>query len=68
MAKVKLLFYGTEETNTENITLECFYNSANEVSIMTNDNDTSNQLIISFDKETAIRFSRELRKQIALMD
>ena len=68
MAKVKLLFYGTEKTNTENITLECFHNSVNELSMVINDNDFSNQLVISFDKETAVRFSRELRKQIALID
>ena len=51
--------------------IDCFiaeYNSVNELSIVINDNDFSNQLVISFDKETAVRFSRELRKQIALID
>jgi len=68
MANVKLLFYGTEKTDSANMNLQCFNNIANELSICINDNDTSNELIISFDKETSIRFSRELRKQIALMD
>jgi hypothetical protein len=67
MANVKLLFYGTEKTSTQDTTIECFYNSGNEVTICIEDHDTRTVESISLDRETAIKLSKELRKQIALI-
>lgn len=68
MANVKLVFYGTEKSETENVTIECFYNAGCEISIVISDGDYFPKRFIVLDKPTAIKFSRELRKQIALID
>lgn len=68
MANVKLLFYGTEISGTEEIGLECFHNQHNEVTIKLDVDQHFGLRLISMDKETAVKFSRELRKQIALID
>ena len=65
MANVKLLFYGTERT--EDATLECYHDVHNEISIIIEDSETRTFEIITLDRETAIKFSKELRKQIALI-
>lgn len=67
MANVKLLFFGSEKSETEQNSIECFYNRNNEISFFTYD---KNQIVsvIAMDRETAIKFSKELRKQIALID
>lgn len=67
MANVKLLFCGSEHTGTKQSTVECYYNTGNEVSIIIEDTDTKTFEVISLDRETAIKFSKELRKQIALI-
>lgn len=68
MANVKLLFYGTEKSETENVTIECFYNAGCELSVVISEGNYSPKHFIVLDKSTAIRFSKELRKQIALLD
>ena len=65
MANVKLLFYGTEKTQTQDVSIQCFYNVKNEISVVITDKESTE--IISMDKPTAIKFSRELRKHIALI-
>jgi hypothetical protein len=65
MANVKLLFYGTEKTETQNTCIQCFCNASNEISVIITDKE--GREIISMDKPTAIKFSRELRKHIALI-
>jgi hypothetical protein len=67
MANVKLLFYGTEVSRTDEHSIECYANVSNELSIVLTEEDSSPTLI-SLDKNTAIRFVKELRKQIALID
>lgn len=67
MANVKLLFSGSEVTKTENTTMECYYNSSNEISIIIEDTESRSFEAISLDRDTAIKFSKELRKQIALI-
>ncbi len=68
---VQLKFYGTEETNTSDNSLDVFVNSQLEITVRIKDESVDhdyNQQLISLDKQTAIRLSRELRKQIALLD
>lgn len=66
---VKLKFYGTEKTNTENHSLIIYASASNEIFItIDNDNDPERFQYISLDRETAIKLSKEIRKQIALLD
>lgn len=68
---VQLKFYGTEKTNTENHSLEVFVNSQLEITVRIKDESVDHGYhiqLVSFDKQTAIRLSRELRKQISLLD
>lgn len=73
MANVKLLFYGTEESVFENSSIECFANVNGHISIIIEDHDNDdddciNAKAVVIDKETAIRFAKELRKQISILD
>lgn len=67
---VQLKFYGTEATNTNEHYLDVFVNSQLEITVRIKDESVEhdfNQQLVSLDKQTAIRLSRELRKQIALL-
>jgi hypothetical protein len=68
MANVKLLFYGTEQSGTQEISIECFRNSYNEITIKIDEGRNFPLSFISLDKQTSIKLSKELRKQIALID
>jgi hypothetical protein len=68
---VQLKFYGTEETKTSDNSLDVFVNSHLEITVRIKDESVDhdyNQQLVSLDKQTAIRLSREIRKQIALLD
>jgi len=71
MANVKLVFGGAEEHLFNGITIELFKNTNEGLYISIIDtkyyDKRINQQCIVLDKETAIRLSKELRKQIALM-
>lgn len=67
---VKLRFYGTEKLKSSKRFLEC-YEQGGEIIIYLEDEDSEhdyNQQWVGLDKQTAIRLSRELRKQIALIE
>jgi hypothetical protein len=66
MANVKLIFYGSKKSETEQHTIEVFCNTRGELFLQINSGDISS--FLCFDKPTAIKFSKELRKQIALME
>lgn len=59
---VKLIFYGSEKSETDEEQLRCYCNINNEIYL------SINEQFICLDKDTAIRFSKELRKQIALIE
>jgi len=65
MDDVKLLFLGTKETDTNQVSLELFATNRNTVMI-TMESDGIQLMEVS--KQTAIRLSKELKKQIALLD
>lgn len=68
---IQLKFYGTENTETQDNSLEVFVNSQSEITILIKDESVShdfNKQLVSLDKATAVKLSRELRKQIALID
>jgi hypothetical protein len=68
MANVKLLFCGSEKSETDSISVECFYNGHKEITIRIDEGENSKIALVSLDKETAIKFCKELRKSIALID
>ena len=68
---VKLSFQGTEISSTDLRELECYAGGNNEIVVLITNTDCEhdyNQQFVALDKHTAIRLSRELRKQIALLD
>lgn len=63
---VKLVFYGTSDSGTQENELELFVNAKNEIFISIADPGYPGTHIC-LDRETAIKLSKELRKQIALI-
>ena len=66
MANLKLLFYDTESENE----IQLYANTENEIFIVINKELTNvydiNTAYISLDIDTAIKLSKELRRQIAI--
>ena len=61
-----ILFSGTEESKTRSHVLECFATNDEDIRI---DIDMDGVFaFINLDKQTAIRLSKELRRQIALLE
>lgn len=65
MANIKLLFQGTERSETNQDELEVYANNFNELTLILNGSHLS---MISLDKETAIKFAKEVRKQISYLE
>jgi hypothetical protein len=63
---VQLVFYGSEKSNSDTTELRCFCNTRNEIFIGIKE-EASPEIWIALEKKTAIKFSKELRKQIALI-
>ena len=63
---VELIFYGSEKSEKKETQFRCFLNTGNEIFIGIQE-DASPEIWITLDKQTAIKFSKELRKQIALL-
>ena len=63
---VQLVFYGTEQSYSGDTELRCFCNTKNEIFIGIKEKD-SPEIWIALEKNTAIKYSKELRKQIALI-
>lgn len=66
MANFKISFLGTERSNTDEHELQCYHSIFNEIFI---DIDMMNgySAYICLDKQTAIKFHKELKKQISYM-
>ena len=67
MGNVKLIFGGTEISNTEDHSLQVYANYRNEL-FFSIEMDGFPESFICLDKSTAIKLSKELRKQIALLE
>jgi hypothetical protein len=63
---VKLQFYSTNRDVLDSF-LECYLNVKGEVVIMITDNDSESSRLVSLDKETAIKLTKELKKNISFM-
>lgn len=64
---VTLTFYGSKKSETNTTELSVFCNQEMEIFIKIDDKEFSASFIC-LDKETAIKLSKELRKQIALIE
>lgn len=70
MANVKLTFFGSEESESTERTIEAYCNQNGELFIQIVDlnGDQFSKQFTVLDKSTAIKFSRELRKQISYLN
>lgn len=70
MADVDIIFRGALGTSTEKAQLEVFANTMNNITISLKDENAFNDcpVIIQLSKSTAIRFHRELKKQISFLE
>lgn len=68
MAKMKLVFYGSEISGTDETELEVFANNKNELFIQIKGEDNYYPYFIALDRDTAIKFSKEIRKQISYLE
>jgi len=67
MGNVRLIFGGAENSGTNDHSLELYVNYRNELFISI-DMESMPEAFICLDKSTAIKLSKELRKQIALLE
>lgn len=65
MGNYKLVFGGTEASKTLDHELTCFCNANNELFIEILED---NQSYICLDRATAIKFHREIKKQISFLE
>ena len=64
---VQLIFYGSKKSETTEHELRCFCNTHHEIYVGL-EMHQGMEHFICLDKETAIKFSKELREQIALIE
>jgi hypothetical protein len=66
---VKLVFTGTQNSDSTDHKLEVFVNAAKEIYIgISDENQFTGGSYICLDKSTAIKFHRELKKQISFIN
>jgi hypothetical protein len=71
MADIDIIFKGALNSGTEETQLQVFHNMANRITISINDEHIDNYgypVVIQLSKETAIKFHRELKKQISFIE
>jgi hypothetical protein len=64
---VELIFYGSEKSQMPETQLRCFCNQRDEIFIGIME-EAAPEIWIALNKQTAIKFSKELRKQIARIE
>jgi hypothetical protein len=64
---VRLIFHGTHRSETNQNEISVFANVHDEIYLQVKQNDYQT-IHICLDRETAIKLSKELRKQIALIE
>lgn len=71
MADIDIIFKGSLDSGTEENQLQVFCNVSNNITISILDENNNNYgypTIISLSKSTAIKFHRELKKQISFLE
>jgi len=67
MSNVKLIFCGSEKSETQEHQLQCYQNTNNEIYITIDVINSCYSSFICLDKSTAIKLHRELKKQISFI-
>ena len=67
MANLKVIYYGTEKSCTNENSLEVIANLRNEICIVVKVPEIV-EAVICLDKSTAIKLSRDIRRKIALIN
>jgi len=67
MANIKLIFQGSEKSNTDDHELNCFYNANNEI-YLSIDNKVFPETHICLDKLTAVKLVKHLKLQISYIE
>lgn len=68
MADVSIIFKGCLNSSTKENQLEVFANVSNKITISLFDPINNYPVIIQLNRETAIKFHRELKKQISFLE
>lgn len=71
MADIDIIFKGALNSGTEETQLQVFCNLSNRITISIFDELVNNYgypVVIQLNKETAIKFHRELKKQISFIE
>ncbi len=69
MSNVKLLFISTGKGGSERETIEVYANENDEITIKIADIDLEfNPRFVTLDRQTAIKFCKELKRSIALLN
>ena len=69
MANTKLIFYGTEQSKTDEHEVVCYLNDKNEIYLeLSIPYFEPLKAFICFDKSTAIKFAKTIRTNINLME
>jgi hypothetical protein len=71
MERMKILFYGTDRSDSQHHTIEAFLNIFDEIFIEINNENSYNGLdsqFICLNKETAIKLVKELKKAIGQLN
>lgn len=67
MPNTKLIFLGSEKSETSNVELQVYANIDNEIYINIEEHGYPKRFIC-LDKPTAIKFVREIKKQISYLE
>ena len=67
MPNIKLLFFGSEESQTQEHQLECYQNQNNNIYLNIDMDNGWDSSFICLNKSTAIKLHRELKKQISFL-
>ena len=63
MSNHRLIFYGSDSSNSDDHELTCFFNTKNEIYISIDTKDFP-EAFICLEKSTAIKFAKTLRTEI----
>lgn len=66
MENVSLVFYGTEESETDQCELKCYTNKDNELFIQIDDGGQP-PVYICLNEQTAVKLSKVIRKEIGII-
>ena len=68
MSNIKILFYGAGGTGTMANSVEVYANAYDGITIEIRNNIDQTLEVVSLSKQSAIRFSKEIRREIAVLN